>query len=725
MTFNKTILDEFAAESLEHLEKMENEILLLFRGEEKEEHKRIDRIFRSVHSIKGAAGFLRLGQIEKLSHAMENLLSSLRPEGADSGPEVTDILLEAIDILRRMLDNIQQSNEIDISEIYHHLMVLLERSDPDLPSPASEFEGEKEAETETEGEISFPIPVSVLKNLPASGDFLYALRYDFDALRKSRGKSPVAIIRELLSAGRILDSAIHECADNLLHSVPEGPLLYFVLYASSLEKDELCNTLGLSESAAVLLDRETVLHPDTEKRDIFPAWISLEPESAVSDNSSGIPPELPFKKTAPPPAESSRDSHKEKKHAGPFSKTETKNRAESGGYMGMRQNGIRIDLGKLDTLINLVGELVIAESAVTGHYGHDTEEFEHAARNLHRIISDIQDVALSVRMIPLSHTFRRLSRLVHDLSVKLGKPCRLETAGEDTELDKTVIEQISDPLLHIIRNALDHGIESPEERKKAGKAESGTIRIEARHKGGEVLIRIRDDGKGLDREKILAKAFEKGFIREERIRMDSQHTDRLIFEPGFSTVDKITDISGRGVGLDVVKRNIEKLNGRIDIRSVPQQGTFLLLRIPLTMAIIDGMLLRVGTSCYTVPLLSVRESFRPLPEQISMTMGEQELISIRKELVPVLRLHEMYGIEPDIRELHKGILVHVFSGQQNVCLFADEIIGHHQTVIKKMPGYLATAKGISGCTILSSGEVSLILDVGSIIDEQLSVNSCQ
>ncbi|MEE4357719.1 MAG: chemotaxis protein CheA [Desulfococcaceae bacterium] len=722
MTFDKTILDEFAAESLEHLEKMENEILFLFRGEGKEEHKRIDRIFRSVHSIKGAAGFLRLGQIEKLSHAMENLLSALRPEGADSGPEVTDILLEAIDTLRKMFDNIQQSNGIDISEVYHHLMLLLERSDPDLPPPASESGGEKEAETETEGEISFSIPVSVLKNLPASGDFLYALRYDFDALRKSRGKSPVAIIRELLSAGRILDSAIHECSDDLLHSVPEGPLLYFVLYASSLEKDALCNTLGLPESEAVLLDRETVLHPDTEKRDIFPAWISLEAESP--ENASGMPPESSFRKNASPLPENSRDFRKKKEYAVPFSQTETKKTAESAGYMGIRQNDIRIDLGKLDTLINLVGELVIAESAVTGHYGHDTEEFEHAARNLHRIISDIQDVALSVRMIPLSHTFRRLSRLVHDLSGKLGKPCRLETAGEDTELDKTVIEQISDPLLHIIRNSLDHGIESPEERKKAGKAQIGTIRIEARHKGGEVLIRIRDDGKGLDREKILAKAFEKGFIREDRMHLDSQHIDRLIFEPGFSTVDRVTDISGRGVGLDVVKKNIEKLNGRIDIRSLPQQGTSFLLRIPLTMAIIDGMLLRVGNSCYTVPLLSVRESFRPLPEQISLTMGEQELVSIRKEMVPVLRLHEMYGIEPDMRELHKGILVHVFSAQHNVCLFADEIIGQHQTVIKKMPGYVA-AKGISGCTILSSGEVSLILDVGSIIDEQLSGNSCQ
>jgi len=283
-------------------------------------------------------------------------------------------------------------------------------------------------------------------------------------------------------------------------------------------------------------------------------------------------------------------------------------------------------------------------------------------------------------------------------------------------VDKTVSDYITDPLLHIIRNCADHGIESPEERKAAGKPQAGNITVEAKHEGGEIIIRVSDDGRGLNREKILAKGLETGLIGNEGKNFSDQDIFKLIFEPGFSTAEKVTQVSGRGVGLDVAKKNLEKLKGRAEIRSIPGKGTTLILRIPLTLAVIDGMLVRVGSAVYTVPMLSIRDAFRPASDQITKTMDGQEIVRIREELIPVIRLHRFYKIIPDQTELDRGILITVMSGDRSICFFVDDILGHHQTVIKGLPGYVASARGISGCTILDNGEVSLILDVGSIID---------
>ncbi|MGE0086880.1 MAG: chemotaxis protein CheA [Desulfococcaceae bacterium] len=744
MDYSQSILEEFATESLEHLEHVENDILQLFKGDVSADCERIDRIFRSVHSIKGAAGFIRLEKTAALAHAMENLLDGLRSEKIKADQSVADVLLEGTDMLRVMLSNLGQSNEFDISGICDHLAALMEESETVersgiLPPEAAAETAPASANLpeQPEEEVKFVIRQSVLEKLPLAEEFIYVLRYDFDKILKKTGKSPVIVIRELLAAGEILDTEIRTGPGNLLVSLPEEPLLCFFVYASSLDADDLCDVLGLSESSVIPLDRSKIMNPETDPAELFPGhvtWLSLDrgslsetgqpvdisvpgtPESETGHEKTEIPDTIP--ESGKPEKKASagyfRPVYNEK-----FTDPEKKALAETGGFMGGRQHDIRIDLEKLDLLINLVGELVIAESMLTDRSvrsSSDAEESGNSSRNLRRIISELQDVAMSMRMVPLTQTFRKMSRLVHDLSGKLGKPCRLEIVGEETELDKSVIEQITDPLLHIVRNCLDHGIENPEERKAGGKSESGIIRMEARHRGGEVLIRISDDGRGLDREKILAKAAQRGILREERIHLDNQNIDRLIFEPGFSTVDRVTDISGRGVGLDVVKKNIEKLKGRVDIRSIKEQGTVFMLRIPLTLAIIDGMLIRVGSSRCTIPLLSIRESFRPLPEQIVITMDGQEIIKIREELIPVIRLHEIYKMVPDHRELDKGILIHVASGRENICLFADEIIGHHQTVIKRMPDYVASARGISGCTILSSGEVSLILDVGDLIE---------
>jgi len=385
--------------------------------------------------------------------------------------------------------------------------------------------------------------------------------------------------------------------------------------------------------------------------------------------------------------------------------------------MAASKQDIRVDLHKLDLLINLVGELVIAESMVTRcpAVAHVEDEYYNRAKHqLRRICDDLQDCAMSVRMIPLSATFRKMVRLVHDLSTKAGKKIKLNLVGEETEVDKTVIEQIADPLVHIVRNSCDHGVEPPEERVKAGKSDTGSVTLEGKHEGGEVWILITDDGRGLNREKIMAKALEKGIVGTEVKDWSDDRVYKLVFEPGFSTADKVTDISGRGVGMDVVKRNIEKLNGRIDITSRPGQGSTFTLRIPLTLAIVDAMLVRVGEGKYMIPTLTIRESLVPTMNQVTVTPEGREILRLREEMVPIVRLYDVFGCRPGAEKLKDGILIVTEDSGRSFAFFVDEIVGQQQTVIKGLPDYIGEANGFSGCTILGDGTVSLIVDVGAV-----------
>jgi two-component system chemotaxis sensor kinase CheA len=387
---------------------------------------------------------------------------------------------------------------------------------------------------------------------------------------------------------------------------------------------------------------------------------------------------------------------------------------------GIKRSDIRVDLIKLDKLVNLVGELVIAETMVTRNpdlRDLTLENFDRAVHHLRRVTSELQDVAMSVRMIPLSMTFQKLVRVVHDLSRKVKKKVKLTLLGEETEVDKTMTEQIADPLLHMVRNSVDHGLETTEERLKLGKPETGKITIEARYEGGEVWIIVSDDGRGLNRDKILAKATERGLVKGDSSHLTDDEVFSFIFEPGFSTSSSISEVSGRGVGMDVVRKNIEKLKGRISIRSRLGFGTSIYLQIPLTLAIIDGMLVKVGDSQYTIPLLSIRESVRPTAKSITITPEGEEIVRIREDMIPVIRLHKLHNKESRHTELHEGILVIVEDQGRKAAIFVDEIIGQQQTVIKGLSNFISMVQGISGCTILGDGAVSLILDIGGLIEK--------
>lgn len=384
----------------------------------------------------------------------------------------------------------------------------------------------------------------------------------------------------------------------------------------------------------------------------------------------------------------------------------------------MDRKDIRVSIEKLDELINLVGELVIAENMVVRNpdvLGLELENFERASAHLRKIVKDLQEVALAVRMIPVSGVFRKMIRLVHDLSAKSDKKVNLKLLGEDTEIDKTVAELISDPLVHLVRNAIDHGIQKKSDRKM--NEPDGWIVLEARHEGGEVLVIVKDNGQGLDKDRILEKALESGIVKQEDLPLSDKEINELIFHPGFSTCDDVTDFSGRGVGMDVVKQNLEKIKGRVDVFSRKGRGCSFVLRIPLTLAIIDGMLVRVGNSSYTIPLLSIRETLQISEHQVTTTMDGQEMVFVRDRMIPVIRLHDIYGMGRDDTDIDKGLVVVVEHQDDVAGLLIHDILGEQQAVIKGMSGYMDQVMGISGCTILGDGEVSLILDVGGLIQK--------
>jgi two-component system chemotaxis sensor kinase CheA len=381
-----------------------------------------------------------------------------------------------------------------------------------------------------------------------------------------------------------------------------------------------------------------------------------------------------------------------------------------------------VDVRKLDALMDLIGELIIAETAVTHDPNASTEldGQSKAAVQLNRITRGLQDVAMSLRMVPISPTFKKMKRLVRDLSKRQNKQVQLEISGEDTEVDKSVVEAISDPLVHLIRNSIDHGIEDEESRLAAGKPAEGRVTLTARQQAGEIRIVVKDDGKGLSREKILNKARERGLVRGDGSELSDNDVYRLIFEAGFSTAAAVTDISGRGVGMDVVKQNIEAVKGRVDITSTRGQGTTITLRIPLTLAIIEGMLVRVGDTRFTVPMLSILETVVVRPQDVSRLTNGQEVARVRGSLLPVFRVHKFYEIEPDSTSINEGLLVVVEDGTDRLCLLVDELIGQRQTVIKALSGYLGNVRGLAGCTVLGDGFISLIIDVVKLIQDTRS-----
>lgn len=720
----------------------------------------VNSIFRLFHSMKGSAASLGLTNIASLTHRAETLLDLIREGKVAVANEHVDGLLKALDLTNCFLDLVESSHkdigyDTEKKNIEDELEALIEKSLPKKTEKKSSsrkkakaVEPEVLAKTESENEAhekiiraADPGRKSIVEQFVEEGsDFLDHAEGLLLELEKG-SENPIQKVRELFRGFHsfkgncgflgleVLENMSHS-AENILETffdyemipAPEHIMTFLIIvdvFRHSLQ--DLSNggsgDVEGGKALSNLLDqmKQAVANEDKGPKRLGEILLEegvVTPDqlSAALERQKAVIGEVLVDMGAV-------DAESVEKAL--IKQTEQNSQVQSISK-GLKRSDIRVDLTKLDKLVNLVGELVIAETMVTRNpdlKDMALENFDKAVHHLRRVTSELQDVALSVRMIPLAMTFQKLVRVVHDLARKEKKKVKLIIIGEETEVDKTMTEHIADPLLHMVRNSVDHGLESPEERIAMGKPETGKVMVEARYEGGEVWIVVSDDGRGLDRGKIMGIALEKGLFKGDPTSLSDEEVFGFIFEPGFSTNKTVSEISGRGVGMDVVKKNIEKLKGRITVRSRPGHGTQIYLQIPLTLAIIDGMLVRVGEARYTIPLLSIRESIRPLKSAITVTPDEQELVRIRDELIPVIRLHKLHGKTPDFFNLDEGILVIVEDQGRKAALFIDEILGQQQTVIKGLSSYLANVKGISGCTILGDGAVSLILDIGGLVEK--------
>lgn len=706
----------------------------------------LNAIFRLFHSIKGMASFLDLQIIMNVTHEAETLLDLLRKGKMAVETGDVDLLYRTTDFIRGLLDKVEfefsdEQYAGDAASILAELKQVISRGtsttnaeivselcgcleNENIEEHYTGATGEKSPETDelqsTPLETQFAITSDIVRRFCDEAveifeDVEAAL---LDLEHESGGKELVErVFRGFHSFkgnsaffGYSEFEQISHKAETVLYEIREqGGLVEPAIISI------LLSVIDALREGVQCLDSEKIARVKNKgKLEALLARINAAPQctgpevTAEMDLTEGSKSSTRTEET-----EEVRDVIKIVKHP----KEEISKKDDGDKKIAVRQNAIRVDVDKLDLLLDMVGELVIAEAMVSYSpdlQGFQLDRFERAVLQLTKITRDIQDIAMSMRMIPLAGVFSKMVRLVRDLAVKANKKIDLQIIGEDTEVDKTIIEQISDPLVHIIRNAADHGLETAEERLALGKPEIGRIMLEAKHAAGEVWIVVKDDGRGLNREGILQKALAKGLVKDDNLKDDEVW--KLIFEPGLSTAEKVSSISGRGVGMDVVKRNIEKLRGRIDIRSNYGQGTAFIIKIPLTLAIIEGMVVRVGKSRYTIPIVSIKESFRPNTRQVVITPGGSEIVNIRGELLPIIRMHELYKVTPAFQQLDEGILIVVESEARKCCLFVDELIGQQQVVIKGLSEYLGTVRGVSGFAILGGGEVSMILDISGLMD---------
>ncbi|MDD2557225.1 MAG: chemotaxis protein CheA [Desulfuromonas sp.] len=753
------IIVDFVQESQDMIEQLEPTIIELGQDADPET---INAVFRLFHSMKGSAGFLEFNHITNVAHSAENLLDNVRSGKLKLQPEHVNLLCESCDFSKEALEHVSETYSDHAmadkaAEMVEKLKNIMDPEYKVTDEPDEEPSVESEVETEPEPEPHHNT-AAVIKNEDETDDYTLDItdemveRYIQEAEELLEGaeggllewesapdntETLNLVFRNIHSfkgnSGFFgyanLEQLSHNI-ENVLDNIKNGGSFRvenpFEILLSAIDalKDCVSNLAshggkdhieGLEHHVEALQELPS---PRLGELLVKQGLIKEEDvESVLSIQQKPLGEHLiqMGKVSHEQIAESVKLQHSEKKTIKPPERKPTKATTPT------KRQDIRVDLTKLDSLINLIGEMVIAENMLIHNpdiEGMELENFNKAAQQMTKLVRELQEMAMVIRMIPISGLFRRMIRLVHDISAKAGKKVDLKLFGEGTEVDKTVIETITDPLVHLLRNSMDHGLEPPKERVETGKSETGILKLSACHEEGEVWITIEDDGRGLNREKILSKAIQNGMIEGDGSDLPDKYVYNLIFQPGFSTADKITDISGRGVGMDVVKQNLEKIKGKIDVTSAPGKGTIVKLRIPLTLAIIDGMLVRVGDVNCIVPVLAIREAFRPQADNITITPDNEELVRVREAFLPVVKLHELLSVEPDSRELIEGILIVLEHQDRFVCLQVDEIMGQQQTVIKGLSEYIGSVNGCSGCTILGNGDICLILDVGGLVERQ-------
>lgn len=666
----------FFEESFEGLDVMESELLDMDPADVDDET--VNNIFRAAHSIKGGAGTFGFMPVSEFTHVLETLLDEIRSGKRSMEPRYVDLFLQSVDCLRGMLSDMQDGNDPETerpAELRKEFEVILGMEQESAASENTDADSD-------EKDHGWLIDVHPHTDLLMTGNEPFRM---FRELRELVGEDSFDVTADIDNVPELSSLTPEECIIN-----------WQIKVTTSVPLDDIKAIFEWVEDECDLTYSPLTGDADTT------ADNSTTPDQKAPEEQEQQPQETPevVAEKAPVIAEAQKAAKPAKA---------PKKAAES--------SSIRVSIDKVDSLINMVGELVITQSML-GQLGQDFDlsrlaKLQEGLSQLEQNTRELQESVMKIRMMPISFAFSRFPRLVRDLGGQLGKKVILETIGEQTELDKTVMEKINDPLVHLVRNSMDHGLETTEQRIAAGKSEEGTITLNAYHQGGNIVIEVADDGAGLNEDRILTKAIEKGLVPENN-SLTPEEIHNLIFLPGFSTAEAVSDISGRGVGMDVVRRNIQALNGSIEVKSQRNVGSTFIIRLPLTLAILDGQLVKVCEETYIFPLVSIVESIQIHRSSLNHVTGSQYVMQLRDEYIPIVRLDQIFGLRDDKDVVDEMMLVVVEGDNEKIGIVVDDLLGQQQVVIKSLEQNYQKVSGISGATILGDGTVALIIDISSI-----------
>ena len=679
-------MDMFLDESHEHLQSLNEGLLRL--EENMEEIDAVNDIFRNAHTLKGMSATMGFAKIAELTHEMEDVLDLVRKSQLKLNEDIMDTLFKCLDSLEQMVDSVGNGEAEDVVDV-SDLVAKLSSISKGTPAPAADGAAAAAPAAASSGGDAAAgtnldlddIDLDVMKKAKEAGMNLFHIKVTLMETCVLKAARSVMVMHALDEVGDVLKSI--PPAEDLEQEKFERS--FDVLIATSGDAEAMQNavdTVSEIEDVAV-----TAVDPDKIGKEAAPAPAAAPAAAA------------PAAKAAPAP----------KKEAGKSAAAPAKKQHQS--------QSVRVDIEKLDTLMNLMGELVINKVRLEQiGQTHRLSDLMETLEQMDRVTGDLQNIVMKVRMVPVSAVFNRFPRMVRDVSKELGKDINLTIEGEETELDRTVIDEIGDPIMHLLRNSLDHGVESPDKREAKGKPRTGEVGLIARHEGNNVVIMITDDGAGIDANKIRRKAVEKGMISQsEADSLDDSDAVRLIFLPGFSTAEQITDISGRGVGMDVVRSKIEALSGHVDVETHIDEGSVFKIKLPLTLAIIQAMLVRVQEEMYAIPLTSIDSTINIEPSDIQ-TVQNKEVIVLRGEIIPIIRMEEALQV-PHTKDSDEHFVVVVHAGEAKAGIVVDNLIGQQEIVIKTLGNLFAGLKLFGGATVLGDGRVALILDVATMIQQ--------
>lgn len=658
-------MDLFLAEAKEHLDSLNDHLLQLEK--EPENMDVLNEIFRSAHTLKGMAATMGFEQITELTHEMESVLVFFKDGELRVTPEVIDVLLRCLDVLGVLVRGLKEGAE----QTYFYRPLIEELQNLKFmgnrfPLALSQLKQPQQEQSEINGLDFNEYEISVLQAAENDEYKSYYIKIGLAPGTVMKSVRAFLVFRSLEEFGQIIKC--HPPVQDLEEERFEDS--FEVVFVSQKPPEEFFQALEKIAEVRVLVLKQ------------------IDPNKLLFKTKSEG-----FTQAEAPVNQIARAMIQE----------------------GWALRTVRVDIDRLDNLMNLVGELVINKTRLEQiGLTYRSKDLLEAVEQMGRLTTDLQSLVMKVRMVPVEQVFNRFPRMVRDLARETGKEVQFVIEGKETELDRTVIDEIGDPLVHLLRNAIDHGIEHPEERLKIGKPRTAVLRLAARHEGNNIVIEVEDDGRGIDLEKVRAQAIKKGFITEkEEEYLDDNSLLNVIFEPGFSTADVVTDISGRGVGLDVVKSKIESLNGNIEIETKKNLGIKVRINLPLTLAIIQALIIKVGKEQYIIPLSAIDETTFVMPDQIK-TIQNQEVMFLRGMVLPLVRLHKILGVESTVAENGGFYIVIVRRGERQVGLVVDFLVGQQEIVIKSLGKVLAGVPGVAGATILGNGQVSLILDINTI-----------